>query len=465
MGDDQKSKIAEHLDALTMHGVSRVASSKSMLLKGAWLAICMSVTGMLLHSGHSRFLKHLAYEVRVQETLVTNRQMVFPAITFCNTNYYGEFLQETSLPQSCIKDKNGSNFGSHNDKLHFNKACDMFLTHSNVSYSMLDAISLKFPLYFTAQRNRFPCYTLNGNKELKQATISGPQNGINMILYYNESDIKNECNECSSTPVRYLNKLLYHGKDGLFLVIHDQGSFGKGYSKIGISLPAGYHTSISLKKTVSKRKPFPFPSGCIKPGQERYQKIFPGHHDVQLCLYSCIFLKFYKNCGTVHSAIKFVMGREQFPDTKNLTVEEQQKCLNLLIRDFKESECNCSVPCNQVTYEAEVARKPWPPKWLAKQKLNMFAQALNKTADNITSEEIRENFLKVTIYFDDFATLIREEKEMYGGISLMSDIGGLMGLSLGMSLISLVEMFFLLWEIVKNVFCRKKEVRASSITD
>jgi len=69
-----------------------------------------------------------------------------------------------------------------------------------------------------------------------------------------------------------------------------------------------------------------------------------------------------------------------------------------------------------------------------------------------TFEEIKKHFIGIYVYYNDFKyTLISEEPktELF---NFISNIGGILGLFLGISFLSFIEIFEILFEIVFILF-------------
>lgn len=82
--------------------------------------------------------------------------------------------------------------------------------------------------------------------------------------------------------------------------------------------------------------------------------------------------------------------------------------------------CNCLPECNSIKYDYSILREPFYP-------------------ENIS--EI-ESVASVSIYFADNEFSAYKRFESYGTVQLLSNIGGFLGLFLGISVLSLVEFFY-----------------------
>eukprot|EP00795_Rhopilema_esculentum_P011425 gene11425-21625_t len=121
---------------------------------------------------------------------------------------------------------------------------------------------------------------------------------------------------------------------------------------------------------------------------------------------------------------------------------------NYLI-DTNFESCHCQLPCMETKFHKTVSTAKWPPKndLPAYKALASAAFGLNKS--EVTDEFIRNNFLKIDVYFGELSFQKITEVEEFTTVKLISDIGGQMGIWLGASVFSMVELLFLLWQSIK----------------
>ena len=104
--------------------------------------------------------------------------------------------------------------------------------------------------------------------------------------------------------------------------------------------------------------------------------------------------------------------------------------------------CNCPNSCDYTTYNmVSTSYSAFPATSVAEQ----FAAVHNRT-----QEEVSSNYLAMNIYFVNQDTEVEETANSYKFSALLSDIGGLLGLFLGMSVISMLEFGTWLLDEIKD---------------
>jgi len=93
----------------------------------------------------------------------------------------------------------------------------------------------------------------------------------------------------------------------------------------------------------------------------------------------------------------------------------------------------------------------WPRKEELTRMMTEFAAVLNLSQASTTGYT-QSRFSKVKIYYEELINTDAMEEELYGFTSLTSEIGGVAGLFLGCSVISLVELLWLFGLSVKSLF-------------
>ena len=80
----------------------------------------------------------------------------------------------------------------------------------------------------------------------------------------------------------------------------------------------------------------------------------------------------------------------------------------------------------------------------SKNAASFYAQRYNRTIDYV-----KENFVKINIFFKEMNYESIDQVPGYGFSSLLADIGGNMGLFIGASVLTVIELFDFVYEIMK----------------
>lgn len=453
-----KETIDEEIESLTIHGVSKIVSSRTKIARSTWTFLCIVAFSILIYCTTNSISRHLRKEVFTSVKRAQKNHMTLPAITFCNTNvgnffpkFNGTFPVDQELPDNCSC-TGKKYFKNEINRQYFLQACHWFSafkptnTSANVPKVGQYKLTLTpFPKHFSFLPSFWPCFTLNRDKTLTQYS-AGDRAGLRMILFFNESE-----REYFPFP-----DVLDDERRGLFVAIHDPKEFISDFT--GIFLPTGFHTSIEVSKHTVKRKPSPFPSKCVHSGQESNENIFPGKQNVKNCLYSCFSLTVYRLCGGAQMVMQAFMKPDKYPNILNFSNATAMKCAQEAVNHM--NDCDCPLPCEEEVYQTKVNRLPWPMQWqreLLRGQLNTHAAGSDAS---IGEHFTRNHLLKLNIYYSDLIEFTYTEEESYGKMSIVSDFGGQMGLFIGASVISFVELIILLFHCIKSWNDKRKNVES-----
>ncbi|KAK1898155.1 Acid-sensing ion channel 1B [Dissostichus eleginoides] len=107
--------------------------------------------------------------------------------------------------------------------------------------------------------------------------------------------------------------------------------------------------------------------------------------------------------------------------------------------------CVCETPCNMTRYSKELSFVKIPSKASAK----YLAKKYNKS-----EQYIKDNIMVLDIFFEALNYETIEQKKAYEVAGLLGDIGGQMGLFIGASILTILEIFDYLYEVIKYKLCR-----------
>eukprot|EP00794_Sanderia_malayensis_P013539 gene13539-biopygen10807 len=143
------------------------------------------------------------------------------------------------------------------------------------------------------------------------------------------------------------------------------------------------------------------------------------------------------------------MLEKDHPPTKNLTKRQYDYCR---FRQKTEgvSNCKCPIECDNVVYMPRVTQTPWRQSSLNSKMKQEIVKTLNLKKSQVNLDFLKQNIIHLVVYFDDFTTESISEQSQYTIESLMCDFGGLMGLLIGASTISIVEIVYICLQMLLN---------------
>ena len=458
MASTKNTKFTENLQDLSVHGWPRVFSTSPRSRRLLWLILCCVSCGFFIS-----FAKQIIYVYGRRETYLTTKvtpvtSLKLPAITFCNrnlaqdeTNMKGEviFPVAQDLPSTCVN-YSSVEFANIVNRQFFDNACKTFMAMSrNVTMKHdIFKLDLRFPNNFSFVPNHWPCFKLNMDGHVVQRR-EGEESALRMMLFFNES-------EKHDFSMMVPNYHMSEYRTGMYVDIHDPAEYIR--SLTGISLVPGFHTLIELKKVISLRKRGPFSSNCYDDNDNMYVKVVPGKHTVAKCMIACETNFRYNKCGAVSGLGAPFIDRERYRRISNKSNEEIGRCVIGALNTFDSAACDCRVPCQQIEYKTQVTYRKWPQSWEVKELAQMLSDVTGISESEIDIELLRKYLIQVSIYYPDLLETKIIEEEAYGIEKVISDFGGQMGMFLGASFLSLIEIILVIYDYVKRAFRKRRSI-------
>ncbi len=430
------------MDSMTIHGLPRIFASRHAFPKVVWTVLflaCCAGLGIFLVARVTEFNRK---KVRIEIAKTASKELPLPSLTICDAdiNHDNNSLPFGDFPASCTQQN-----GNQSNSL-FRQGCQLFM--SNVSFSCTFDFhsSCRFPRYFSPVRNWKPCFTFNGNGSAVQS-LNEKFNGVDMLLYKDSNGLPDDF---GTNPLRQLNQ-------GLRLYVRPAGE------AIGISQDGGHflipgqRIEVAVKKMVFKRKPAPFPANCSEGSSVK--QVIPGRYSRKNCQSSCVLNEIYEKCGSVFPQNSVYMPETHYPNTdKYVNSQQFYQCGYEVYKAMNTSACDCPYPCEQVFYVTEVSRRPWRQSFITARVRKSLSKFFNISANEVNLDLAKKSLIHLSVFHSDFVTEHVTEEELYSLESLLCDFGGLMGLLIGASLISLFEIIWTLAECFFRRFGKKKHM-------
>ena len=421
--DDSVSNAAE---SLTIHAFPRIFNSKNWLFKVFWFLILSGALGVLIWLIYQRVADYKKHEVYVKRESNVVQPLPFPAVTVCNSDRFsGIPMKQFPMDNKTCSDAATSKSTVRQD-IEFNKACKMFLSGFKDTFRFGGKDLPGFPDQFTSSNGVYPCFTFNKNGKAQQ-NVSGGGKGLDMIFFSDPNDIYH-------SKMANLSRF-DDQRRGILIQIHDPYTEVSLDQSSGIAISPGFLTEIVIKRVTTSRKKHPFPSKCHTSETTKY-KLIGGRYTRSNCISSCFQLKLQEKCGDI------------MKPNKSAT---QILCESDMYRRQPIEDCQCPQPCYEVAFPRIVSISAWPRMFQFESLKDEFSKMAN-TSDNIKLEYMQKRFSQVKIYYQDLLETKLSEEELYGVTNLLSEVGGLMGLLVGSSVISVIEIIWLSGIIIRKLF-------------
>lgn len=212
---------------------------------------------------------------------------------------------------------------------------------------------------------------------------------------------------------------------------------------------------ISVTKTITETMSKPY-SNCEKTSQidtllSREMAKLNFTYTRRNCITFCQQMLIIEKIGCADLRLPNILNA-----TSCTTPEQFQMLENISETGLNLPSCfeYCPYECDSVYFSLGLSIAKFPSKSYYKQLIKgsrgrFFAQAFNVSSfANVTFDMLSESVFSLFIYFDEITTTEISEAPTLEWFSLIAGIGGTMGLFIGVSLLSFVEFFELLVELV-----------------
>ncbi|KAI0217761.1 Amiloride-sensitive sodium channel subunit beta [Lamellibrachia satsuma] len=246
------------------------------------------------------------------------------------------------------------------------------------------------------------------------------------------------------------------GSAGARIVVHPQDRMPFPKDE-GVLTAPGQMTIIGIRQLNVVRLPEPY-GNCTDTTERNikrsvFEEAYPVGYSISTCYATCYQRYVIERCSCADpqypmEGAAFDYKRVSACNSNNAT---EDTCRYHVSIDYAYNrlDCDCPLPCEETGYTYQTSSSIWPSdahKENVKQKLaSEIARYLGNTTDE---EKLWNNLLKVKVYFEEFNYESIEEMPAYSTINFASDIGGILGLWIGCSIISIFEFLELSMDVV-----------------
>ena len=343
----------------------------------------------------------------------------------------------------------------------------------------------------------FSCFTYTSPDEEDKSLSEGIENGWSSILF-SGSGILDKNEDIRVLPGLHESRSPVSANEGVRVVIHPPGTIPFPFTE-GFDVPPGFSASFGIRPRRIKRIGQPH-GNCTD--QNPFGENLSSRYRVMTCQKMCLQRHVILECGCKDKSLPDVPGlnaspcrnADDFPDSCMLNATEV--CLNMFfklnqsiqcIRNTKDAVtknssimeyCRCFPPCDELFYDVSYSLSKWPAsgyegdaayfdvffiesfkdRFINTPKFNMVDTHFS--IDN--RETAMKDFARLNVYIADSNVILTQEEEDYSSTQLVSDIGGQLGLWIGISIITLAEVLELTCDLCRFLWSLKRAAQRHS---
>jgi hypothetical protein len=434
-------------------------------------------------------IQYFEYDVTTASRIINEAPTAFPAVDICNLNAYdGNYAREIILKysnESHMLDLNGM-FARFDSDLIMKYMESVMESSSNLTFYgfYLDqlVISCRFygepcnlyeDFYWYHDYTYGNCYRFNSGLQrevyhfyndsvdakpipIKNITKAAVTNGLQIELFSGDPDTQQQ----------------FSYKSGFRIIVHNQ-SVSPFPIEDGIDVACGQETNIAITRTFINKLPAPCSDCIIELDQETikrndilklmrnlFNKTF---YDQKYCLKLCLqqYLVGTCECADYRYPIYNFNSNLKVYRMRGCKSPDDLNCLNRANTLFYETNIEiikcyekCPLECNRVIYDSKISVASYPSRWYSKllNKSKSFQNILNankvKLNGDINDEYLKETILTVNVFYNELTYSEISESRAMTFDYMFGFVGGTIGLCLGISFLSLIELV----EIFVNIF-------------
>ncbi|CAG5119339.1 unnamed protein product [Candidula unifasciata] len=469
-----KKLYEEFGGSTSMHGINKVLTASSKRKRCVWSVLFLFGVAFAVYQFVITMEDFYSYPVMTVVTLKQETTAIFPAVTFCNLNQKKKSMIDPYLMMTMTE------------------MAKVIVLSVCLSVSLV--IYLHYSFYFLFQltdeaEGEAVMKTLmrshqHGNQsghQIQDMLIKCTFNKVSTVLlcYVTRSGPRNGLIlELNIEQYEYLPTT---SLAGLNVIVHPQDEIPLPEDG-GILAQPGAMTRIGIKQEITQRLPSPY-SNCVSAdGQSRTRRSFyqKKTYTQNACMKSCYQMAVYEKCECCNAVLPcdyydiLNVDRTTTKTNENLSLCEtfsdfkcETEVENLFLKHELDCDEHCPPACDRTTFDMIFSTAQWPPD----SKIDTFLDTIKSNflqnvsfADNYSLERfIHSNFLRIEIFLESLEFKEFTTQAKYDWNLLLGTIGGLLGLGLGFSLLTAMEIVEVLIETV--LYCahrkyqKKKNIR------
>ena len=468
--------ISDTIQNSTSHGLPKMVNNMHIGLKIMWAFFLLASTASCIYLITIGFISYYQYNTYISSSELQEIPTKFPAITICNSKFINkvtaaDYINSSSVIQSDLASmvswaSNLTVYGQYFWKAFFEtyilqatvSGDSNFTTtqKSSLSYQLSDMLLVCRYNWVTCKASDFSlvldplygnCYTYNSGKDASGATVSiqnmsvpGANYGLSIELFTGDPTLQ--------------SKYEYKG-DGFVVFVHNQSNPSLLNSK-SILVPAGTETNLKIKKTFTSRLSSPY-GNCLSDVStnstfsstsfDYIVRVLNIAYTQEYCYSICLESKIVDACGC-NSWYSPSYGNQPLCSY----TDNCWKFINYLVTRNNLTVINdcvsqCPLECNSVDYGISTSNLKFPNRYYR----TLLAQTSAIKSANISLSDISDSVLRLNIFYETLTYTSNKETASIDAFTIMSNFGGTLGLFIGVSFLSFVEIFEFLYRILHAI--------------
>ena len=445
----------------TLHAIPKVFKEPKLPVKILWLGSFLFSSSLCVYVLVANLITYLQFGVTTNVNLYRVIPQDFPTVTICNSN---GFLTESGfdniqkiynkLLRPDYVSTNASYYDLTNFKLsELDQIAKTYLyldsnstQRTDFSLTMDDMLVSCFFRYERCTSNDFEyfydislgnCYRFNSNvnadgssSSTRKVYSAGPDSGLILELFVGSLDSSN----------------YFSSTSGIFISVHNKTK--KPVIPIeGVNLPTGHSNDLAITKTFFQKLKTPN-SFCLDENEVfsrsaydsdffRYTFDYSDKYSQFICLKICFQKLFIDECYCYDA--KFPNLNSTVPACREIGINCTRLILSTIDDSYVSTYCLpfCPLECNQMYYSYQLTGSSYPTKGYGKFLIQ------NSSFDFPDTEEtnLKQTVLQIRLNYEAMTYEVISESLSQPFLMFLSNTGGTLGLFLGCSLLSLLEVF------------------------
>lgn len=470
MNTEFKTKLKNWALNSSLHGIASFTRTKNSIHRVMWLVCLLAAASLCITLMSKNIKEYLDFPVTTKMRYVHEKQTEFPGVGVCNSNsfvtdYFIRYLVNfIKIQYGKSKPSSMSNLEFINESAVKHKTFrnDVIFSLGKNSNSMLIAMGLSIDdLILSCYFNDVPC---NLNKDF---IVTYSFEFGNCFFFNTDAQIKVKSHRSVLSLELFAgfeetSPSLNHGFGFKIFIYNQSNSEILNWYFKRYSLSTNTEMTMAVQKNYIDKLKYPYSDCNVDLRSDKFESRFSlklkrnnQTYKQEFCfevVYTHVSLE---KCGCVDSNL--------FYDPYEIKIcrsLKEIKCIqNVYNVDLVQNRFNgifdseCPLECYSDFYTARTSFNNFPTYAYARNLLthpvvNRFWQ-MNKS---MTVDDVKKSVSRVNIHLDDLKYTLLTEVATMTILNLISNTGGLFGLFLGMSLMSLIEIFELVSQIISFIF-------------